>query len=106
MNPAQLTTLLGDNNIYASTGDVEVEYCADSKKYIDRKIEESQKATRNLITGIEVEMKATQNYTSGKLIIVGDNLYKTTANISSGGTLTVGTNVAKVTLAEYILSLM
>lgn len=99
----ELTTLLGYNAIWADTGDVTVEYRADTKLYIDNAIAKSQTATRSLITGIEASMTATQNYTTGALIIVGDDLYKATANIANGGTLTVGTNVSKITLAQYIL---
>lgn len=103
LTPQQLTTLLGTNHIWADTGDVTLEYRADTKTYIDNAIAKSQTATRSLITGIEASMTATQNYTAGALIIVGDDLYKATANIASGGTLTVGTNVSKITLAQYIL---
>lgn len=34
----QLTTLLGDNNVWADTGDTTVEYRADTKKYIQKMI--------------------------------------------------------------------
>jgi len=37
-----LTTLYGTNNIWADTGDVEVEYPADTKLYIDGKLAEIQ----------------------------------------------------------------
>ena len=35
-----LTTLLGTNNIWVDTGDVSVEYRADTKRYVDKKIAE------------------------------------------------------------------
>ena len=38
----EMTTLYGTNNIWASTGDTSVEYCADTKLYIDGKIAELQ----------------------------------------------------------------
>lgn len=36
--PTEVKTLLGANNIFADTGDVNAEYCADTKKYIDNAI--------------------------------------------------------------------
>lgn len=36
--PTEVKTLLGANNIFADTGSVNVEYCADTKKYIDNAI--------------------------------------------------------------------
>ena len=36
--PTEVKTLLGANNIFADTGAVDVEYCADTKKYIDNAI--------------------------------------------------------------------
>lgn len=102
----QMSTLLGQNAVWASTGNTQLGYRADTKTYIDQHIAQTALATRSMITGVESAMKATKNYTSGALIIVGDDLYKATANIANGATLTVGTNVTKVTLAEYILSVI
>ena len=106
LTPSQMMqTLLGTNHIFADTGDVSVEYRADSKMYIDQQIAESQRATRSLIAGIETEMVASKNYAEGDLLIVGDTLYKTTATIASGATLTVGINVAVTTVAEQLIAL-
>lgn len=38
LTPQAVTTILGQNNIWADTGDVEVAYCADTKMYIDKVI--------------------------------------------------------------------
>ena len=38
LTPTEVKTLLGANNIFADTGAVDVEYCADTKKYIDNAI--------------------------------------------------------------------
>lgn len=38
LTPQAVTTVLGTNNIWADTGDVEVDYCADTKMYIDKVI--------------------------------------------------------------------
>ena len=41
LTPTQITTVLGTNNIFADTGDVECEYRADTKLYINKKITEA-----------------------------------------------------------------
>lgn len=38
LTPQAVMTILGQNNIWADTGDVEVDYCADTKLYIDKVI--------------------------------------------------------------------
>ena len=38
LTPQEVTTLLGQNNIWADCGDIDVEYRADTKKYIEKKI--------------------------------------------------------------------
>ena len=39
--PTEVRTLLGHNNIWADTGNIEVQYRADTKLYIDKKIQEA-----------------------------------------------------------------
>ncbi len=41
LTPQEILTLLGQNNIWADTGDVEVSYPADTKLYIERRIAEA-----------------------------------------------------------------
>lgn len=38
LTPQQITTLLGENNVWADTGDTAAEYVADTKRYIDKKL--------------------------------------------------------------------
>lgn len=38
LTPTEINTLKGNNNVWADTGDTSVEYCADAKLYIDKKI--------------------------------------------------------------------
>ena len=45
--PIEIKTLLGQNNVWADTGDAEVEYRASTKMYIDRKITEAVAAALN-----------------------------------------------------------
>ena len=35
LTPVQILTLLGQNNIWANTGDIAVDYCVDTKTYVD-----------------------------------------------------------------------
>jgi hypothetical protein len=58
-----------------------------------------------LIAPTEVTYKATRAYTTGRLLIVNNILYKATTSIASGATLTVGTNITATTLDEVIASL-
>ena len=97
----EITTLLGNNVISASSGSVSVIYRADTKMYVDNEINKA----KTIIAGIETEFTATKNYTTGDLLIVGDDLYKVTANIANGGTITLNTNVTKTTVAEQLLLL-
>jgi hypothetical protein len=41
LTPHEVNSLLGSNTIYADTGDTSVEYRADIKAYINRKIAEA-----------------------------------------------------------------
>lgn len=41
LTPEEVTTLLGENNIFADSGNVDVMYRADIQKYIDKKISEA-----------------------------------------------------------------
>lgn len=101
LTPTEIRTLLGSNNIWADTGDVDVTYKADTQMYIDKKIT----VTKSIIAGVETEYKATKNYTTGQFLIVEDNLYKATANIANGATIAVGTNVVSTTVAEQLIAL-
>jgi len=44
LTPQEITSLLGTNNLWADTGDSEVEYRADAKLYIAKKITEAVSA--------------------------------------------------------------
>ena len=101
LTPTEVRTLLGLNNVWADTGDVEVQYRADTKLFIDGKRTDWAK----LIAPTEATYKATRAYTSGSLLIVGNQLYKATTAIANGATLTVGTNITATTLAEVIAAL-
>lgn len=101
LTPTEVRSLLGLNNVWVDTGDVEVQYRADTKLYIDGKNTDFSK----LIAPTEAAYTATRAYTSGSLLIVGNQLYKATTSIANGATLTVGTNITATTLAEVIAAL-
>lgn len=96
----QITTLLGTNNIWADTGDVDVTYRAMNNASAMITL------TKALIAPVLDSMVADTALSVNDFRIVGDTLYKVTAPIASGGTLTVGTNVTATTIGEQISALL
>ena len=86
-----LNSLYGQNNLWADSGDTEVEYRADTKLFIER-----------LTAPDSADMVADANITSGQYFMVGNSLYKATANIANGGQIVVGTNATRVSLAQAL----
>lgn len=91
LTPHEVRSLLGQNNIFADTGDCSVEYHADTKLYIER-----------LTAPDSADMIADSNIVSGQYFMVSNALYKATANIANGGQIIVGTNCTKVSLATAL----
>ena len=107
LTPAQMSTLLGTNNVWASTGATSLTYRADTKMYIDQQIAESAGVLKLMLTpNIETSMKASKNYTSGSIVIVGNTFLKLTSNVSNGSNLTIGSNCQKTTMAEWVASIV
>lgn len=94
-------TLKGLNNIWADTGDISVEYHADPTIFV----EEKTKAIKQSIAPVEDGYTASQAYTVGSFLYVGDTLYKVTSAIASGATITPGTNVTATTVSEQLMAL-
>jgi len=94
LSPATLSLILGDNNIWADTGDTSVGYRADTKLYIERLTKPS-----------EDDMTANVNIASGKFFMVGNNLYYSTASIASGEQIVPGTNCTALSLADALNNL-
>ena len=101
LTPTEIKTLLGLNNVWADAGNTSITYPADTKTYIDNRIN----STRKLIAGIETGFVASKPYAVGDMLIIEDDLYKVASSIASGATITVGTNVTKTTVAEQLLAL-
>lgn len=90
LTPHVVNSLLGQNNIFADTGDTEVEYRADTKMYIER------------LTEPDADMIADSNIVSGQYFMVGNSLYLATANIASGSVVIEGTNATRKSLSEAL----
>lgn len=90
LTPQQVNSLLGQNNIFADTGDASVEYRADTKLYIEK------------LTEPDADMIADANIVSGQYFMVGNSLFKATANIASGSAVIVGTNAIRKSLSEAL----
>lgn len=90
LTPHEVRSLLGQNNIFADTGDTEVTYRADPTLYIQR------------LTEPDSDMIADSNITSGQYFMVGNSLYKATANIANGAQIIVGTNAVRKSLSEAL----
>lgn len=94
LTPTEVRTLLGENNIFADTGDiVNLEYRADTKLYIDR------------LTAPDSDMIADTNITSGSYFMVNNSLYIATAAIAAGETIVPGTNCTLTNLAAALNAL-
>ena len=91
VTPQEVPTLYGSNTVYADSGDVEVEYRADTKLFIER-----------LTAPDSADMIADANITSGQYFMVGNSLYKATANIANGAQIIVGTNCIRKSLSEAL----
>ena len=87
----EISTLLGQNNIWNDCGDTEAEYRADTKLYIEK-----------LTAPTEDDMVADANIVSGQYFMVGNTLYKATANIASGGAITPNVNCTRKSLPEAL----
>lgn len=90
-NLTQLTTVLGTNNIFVDTGDVQCEYRADTKLYLEK-----------LTAPTEDDMIADHAIASGTFFMVGNTLYKALTAIANGATITPGTNAQQLSLADAL----
>lgn len=100
LTPVEIKTLLGQNNIWADCGTADVTYCADATIAYEHLDQETAK--KSMLARVEDGMTASQNYTTGDLLIVKDTLYRVTAAIPNGGVITLGTNVTVTTMAAEI----
>ena len=107
LTPSQMQTLLGENHIFADTGDVNATYRADTKLFIDQSLQSQSNALKLMLTpNVETQMVASQNYALGSIVIVNNDFLKLTSAVASGANLVIGSNCVKTTMAEWVASLM
>ena len=94
LSPSQISTLLGQNNIWADCGPSTVDYPCDTKLYIQK-----------INTPTDDDMIADANIASGKYFIVNNNLYLSTAAILAGDPIKPGTNCTLTNLAAALNAL-
>ena len=94
LDPVTIETLLGQNNIWAYCGDVEVKYRADTKLYIEK-----------LTAPTEDDMVANANIPDATYFMIGNALYLSTTTIPAGDTINPGTNCTLMNLASALNAL-
>jgi len=88
----QIATFLGTNNFWSnSNGQIDLEYRADTKLYIEQLTKPS-----------EDDMTANANIASGKFFMIGNRLFLSTTAIAQGEQIAVGTNCSEVSLADAL----
>ena len=94
LTPVEIEMLLGDNNVWADTGDSTVTYRADTKLYIQK-----------INAPTDDDMIADAQIASGRYFIVGGNLYKSTTTIPAGDAINPGSNCILTNLADALNAL-
>ena len=94
LDPVNIATLLGLNNIWADCGDTTVDYRADTKRYIEK-----------LTAPTEDDMTANQNIPNGTYFQIGNELYLSTTTIPAGDIINPGTNCERTNLAAALNAL-
>ena len=100
----EITTLFGENTIWANRGDVTVTYGA-YLETVKAHADQLGESILGTIAPLETSYTAGQNYTVGSFLVVGAKFYKVTAAIAEGGSITPGTNVIQTTVAEQLMAL-
>ena len=94
LTPVEIEMLLGDNNVWADTGDSTVAYRADTKLYIQK-----------INAPTDDDMIADTQIDSGKYFLINNSLYLSTTVIPAGDTIIPGTNCTKTNLAAALNAL-
>lgn len=90
LTPTQVTSLLGNNNIFADCGASDVTYRADPRLYLEK------------LTNPDSDMTADANIASGSYFMVGNRLYLATSAIALGASIVPGTNCTATDLASAL----
>lgn len=94
LTPTEVEMLLGENNVWADTGDSTVVYRADTKLYIQK-----------INAPTDDDMIADTQIASGRYFIVGGNLYRSTTTIPAGDAINPGSNCILTNLADALNAL-
>lgn len=90
----QINTLYKQNNVWADSGNISVDYRTDVKQYVEQLTQPS-----------EDDMTANANISSGVFFMVGNRLFLSTATIASGDSIIPGTNCTELSLADALNNL-
>lgn len=90
LTPETISTLLGENYVWADCGDVVLDYRADTTLYIQK------------LTMPDDDMIANANIAAHKFFMVGNSLFYSTSAITAGQSIIVGTNCNRVSLADAL----
>ena len=109
LTSAEVTTILGQNNIWADCGPIEsLTYIGTETSNIQDEIDEFENKIGNIAKSIALAQEgviAKRNYSIGELVFIGNDLYEMTANVPYGNSLVNGTNCKKTTVAEKFNSI-
>lgn len=93
LTPVQISTLLGENNIYVDIGNVSVRYFADAEAAFE---DDDFDDTVNTVP------KATKAYSIGDYVSFGNVLCRATGAITPGSTIVLGGNVEIVNVGDEL----
>ena len=102
-----LKTILGENNVWVNTGDIQLLiYRASLQSQLDAISTQLMETVPGMIAGVEADFTATRNYTADDYFVVDQVLYKATANIANGATITPNVNCAETTVGEELVNIV
>ena len=101
LSPTEVTTLLGQNNIWADCGPSTVEYPCDTKMYVSNKMEEIENL-RKTIAPIEDGDTASQLYGQGRYFFHNGDFCKAKTDILQNAQFTLNTNYEVTTVANEL----
>ena len=103
LTPQQINTLLGINNIWADTGNIELlTYYSNDLVVLPEKL----RLIKAMLATVENDYTATQAYSVNDFLIVDNTIYIVTASIANGATITPGTNVSATTVCTQITAIL
>ena len=100
-------TLLGLNNLWADTGDVDtLTYRVDPASYQSAQTAQIISALAAMLSYTETSYTATRAYNVNDFLSVNNKLYIVTADIAQGGTITPNTNVTETTVGAQLTTIL